>query len=95
VWFGITLLGGFIYSALAGSQPAFFSELFQAHVRYSGVAGGREFGAIIGGVIPLIATALIATYASATPVALLVIGMCLVTIIAVILAPETLGKEDS
>ena len=93
VWFGITLLGGCIYSALAGSQPAFFSELFQANVRYSGVAGAREFGAIIGGVIPLIATALIASYASATPVALLVMGMCAVTLIAVLLAPETRGND--
>jgi len=94
VWFGITLLGGCIYSAMAGSQPAFFSELFPANVRYTGVAGAREFGAIAGGAIPLIATALIAAYASATPVALFVICMCVVTLIAVKLAPETLGKNS-
>ena len=93
VWFGITLSGGCIYSALAGSQPAFFSELFPANVRYTGVAGAREFGAIAGGAIPLIATALIAAYASATPVALFVICMCVVTLIAVMLAPETRGKD--
>jgi MFS family permease len=95
VWFGITLLGGCIYSALAGSQPAFFSELFPANLRYTGVAGAREFGAIAGGAIPLIATALIAAYANATPVAFFVICMCVVTIIAVILAPETRGKVDA
>jgi hypothetical protein len=49
VWIGITLLGGCIYSAMAGSQPAFFSELFPANLRYTGVAGAREFGAIAGG----------------------------------------------
>src|SRR5262249_47576159 len=70
IWLGVTLLGGCIYSALAGSQPAFFSELFSANVRYTGVAGAREFGAIAGGAIPLIATALAAAYGSATPVAL-------------------------
>jgi hypothetical protein len=63
-------------------------------VRYTGVAGAREFGAIAGGAIPLIATALIAAYASATPVALFVICMCVVTLIAVMLAPETLGKNS-
>ena len=94
VWFGITLLGGCIYSALAGSQPAFFSELFPANVRFTGVAGAREFGAIAGGLIPLIATALIAAYASATPVAIFVICMCAVTVVAVMLAPETLGRDS-
>jgi MFS transporter, MHS family, shikimate and dehydroshikimate transport protein len=93
VWLGITLLGGCIYSALAGSQPAFFSELFPANLRYTGVAGAREFGAIAGGAIPLIATALSASYGSATPVALFVICMCAVTVVAVMLAPETVGKD--
>lgn len=94
VWFGIALLGGCIYSAMAGSQPAFFSELFPANVRYTGVAGAREFGAIAGGAIPLIAAALSTAYASATPVALFVICMCVVTVVAVALAPETLGRNS-
>lgn len=93
VWFGVALLGGCIYSAMAGSQPAFFSELFPANLRYTGVAGAREFGAIAGGLIPLIATALSAAYASATPVALFVMCMCAVTIVAVMLAPETRGDQ--
>jgi MFS transporter, MHS family, shikimate and dehydroshikimate transport protein len=92
VWFGITLSGGCIYSALAGSQPAFFSELFPANLRYTGVAGAREFGAIAGGAIPLIATALIAAYASATPVVIFVICMCVVTIFAVTACAGKTGK---
>jgi MHS family shikimate/dehydroshikimate transporter-like MFS transporter len=64
VWIGITLLGGCIYSAMAGSQPAFFSELFPANLRYTGVAGAREFGAIAGGAIPLIAATLSAAQAA-------------------------------
>jgi MFS transporter, MHS family, shikimate and dehydroshikimate transport protein len=93
VWFAITLLGGCVYAAMAGSQPAFFSELFPPHVRYTGVAGAREFGAIAGGAIPLAAAALAAAYSSATPVAVLVICMCLVTVGAVALAPETRGRH--
>jgi len=93
IWFAIALLGGAVYAALAGSQPAFFSELFPPQLRYTGVAGAREFGAIAGGAVPLIAAALTAAYASATPVAIFVICMCLVTIVAVILAPETRGRQ--
>lgn len=60
-------------------MPAFFSELFPANLRYTGVACAREFGAIAGGVISLIAAALSAAYASAMPVAIFVIFMCVVT----------------
>jgi hypothetical protein len=63
-------------------------------VRFTGVAGAREFGAIAGGAIPLVAAALSASYGSATPVAILVICMCAVTLIAVLLAPETRGMNS-
>lgn len=93
VWFAIALLGGLIYSAMAGSQPAFFSELFPPHLRYTGVAGAREFGAIAGGAIPLIAAALSAAYASTMPLAVFVMCMCLVSLVAVAFAPETRGRQ--
>jgi MFS family permease len=94
VWLAIVLLGGVVYSALAGSQPAFFAELFPSRLRYTGVAGAREFGAIAGGVTPLIAAALIAAYSSAMAVAVFVICMCAVTVAAVLWAPETCGRQD-
>jgi MFS transporter, MHS family, shikimate and dehydroshikimate transport protein len=93
VWFAIALLGGLAYAAMAGSQPAFFSELSPPHVRYTGVAGAREFGAIAGGTIPLVAAALTAAYPTATPIAIFVICMCAVTVLTVILAPETRGRQ--
>jgi MHS family shikimate/dehydroshikimate transporter-like MFS transporter len=93
IWFAIAFLGGCVYAALAGSQPAFFSELFPPHIRYTGVAGAREFGAIAGGAIPLIAAALTAAYSTAMPVAIFVICMCLVTVVAAALAPETRGRQ--
>jgi MHS family shikimate/dehydroshikimate transporter-like MFS transporter len=93
VWLAIVLVGGGAYSALAGSQPAFFAELFPPRVRYSGVAGAREFGAIAGGVTPLIAAALLTAYSSAIAVAVFVICMCMVTVAAVVWAPETRGRQ--
>lgn len=92
IWLAIALVAGFAYSAMAGSQPAFFCELFHPRIRFSGVAGGRELGAIVGGVTPLVATALLAAYSSGMAVALLVIGMCAVTVASVVWAPETRGR---
>lgn len=92
IWLAIALVGGLAYSAMAGSQPAFFSELFHPRTRYSGVAGGRELGAIFGGFTPLIATALLATYSTGMAVAALVIVMCAITVAAVAWAPETRGR---
>ena len=83
------ILAGFAYSAMAGSQPAFFCELFEAHNRYSGVAGGREMGAILGGASPFIATALLSAFGAGWPVSLFLIGMCLVTVISIVLTRET------
>lgn len=92
IWVAIVLLGGLAYSAMAGSQPAFFSELFHPRVRYTGIAGARELGATVGGVTPLVATALLAEYGTGMAVAVLVIGMCAVTVAAVVWAPETRGR---
>jgi MHS family shikimate/dehydroshikimate transporter-like MFS transporter len=41
-------------------QPAFYTELFGARVRYTGFAASREIGAALGGFSPLIAAALVA-----------------------------------
>ena len=92
IWLAIALLGGLAYSAMAGSQPAFFSELFHPRIRYTGVASARELGATVGGVVPLAATALLAAYSTGMAVAVLVIAMCAVTVAAVLWAPETRGR---
>jgi MHS family shikimate/dehydroshikimate transporter-like MFS transporter len=78
---------------MAGSQPAFFSELFHPRVRYTGVAAGRELGAVFGGLTPLAATALLAAYSTGMAVAFLVIGMCVITVASVVWAPETRGRQ--
>lgn len=78
---------GVCHAAMIGSQPAFFSELFPAEVRYSGMALGHELAAVFaGGLSPLIATALLAAFDSAVPVSLYTIGLALITIIALALS---------
>ncbi|BCW45468.1 MFS transporter [Arthrobacter sp. StoSoilB5] len=78
------LLGnGLCHGAMIGTQPAFFHELFSAEVRYSAMAIAHELAAVFaGGFAPLIATALLLQYGSSVPVSLYVIGLVLVTLVA-------------
>lgn len=46
-----------IHDMLAGTQGAWFSELFPTHTRSSGASLGYQFSAAISGFIPLVATA--------------------------------------
>jgi metabolite-proton symporter len=84
------------HGAMIGPQPAFFSELFDARVRYSGVAIGHEVASMFaGGFSPIIATALLAWAGASWPVALFLAGMGVITAVAVAAAPETRSKDIS
>jgi len=81
--------------AMYGPSGAFFSELFDTNVRYSGASLGYQLAsAIAGGFAPLIATALLAGYGYPA-VALYMIVMALITITAVYLATETYQRDIS
>ena len=75
---------------MCAPQGAFFSELFGTSVRYSGASLGAQLSAAVaGGFSPLIATALLPKYGS-NAIAMYIIGMALITIVAVWSAAETL-----
>lgn len=78
-------------ASMLGAQGAFFSELFTSKYRFSGLTFGREISAALcGGLAPLAAVALSGAAGGASwPVALLAIGLSLVTVIALLFAPET------
>jgi metabolite-proton symporter len=83
-----------LHGAMYGPQAAFFSELFGTRVRYSGASIGYQLASILaGGIAPLIATALLKAYGSTVPVSLYVIGMCVLTVVAVLASRETRGVE--
>ena len=87
-------VGLFLHGAMYGPQAAFFSELFGTKVRYSGASIGYQLASIgAGAVAPLIATALLAAYDSSFPIVLYVLGMCVLTVIAVLVAKETKGTS--
>jgi len=86
----------FSHAAMYAPQAAFLSELFGARVRYSGASLGSQLASVIaGGLSPLIALALLNTYGDSAqgPLALYMVGMSLITIVAVALASETAGDR--
>ncbi|WP_083745091.1 MFS transporter [Rhodococcus sp. D-1] len=97
IWVAVIVAVGICHSAMIGTQPSFFSELFTGKVRYSGLAMGHEIAAIFaGGIAPLIATALLAWSGHFWPIAVYLAMLGLLSTIAVFLAPETsaLGRSN-
>lgn len=84
---------GICHAAMVGVQPAMFSEMFSARVRYSGLAIAHEVSSLVVGLSPLIATALYAHYRSPTPVAIFLAAVCLISTSALLLwrSPKTAG----
>lgn len=82
-----------IHDMLAGTQGAWFSELFPTETRTSGASLGYQFSAAISGFIPLIATA-VAIPLGFTGVALVYIGCGAIGLIGALLTRETWGKKQ-
>jgi metabolite-proton symporter len=92
IW--LFLLGGLVVqasrSAVYGPQSAYFAEQFSTRMRYSGSSLAYQFAAILGGMAPLICTALVAMTGSVYSVAALVVGIALVSLTCSYLMTETL-----
>ncbi|MEV6315231.1 MFS transporter [Streptomyces sp. NPDC051776] len=87
-------VGLVFHGAMYAPQAAFFSEMFATRMRYSGASIGAQFSSVAAGApAPLIATALLADYGSATPIALYVIAAALLTLVAVGTARETWQRD--
>ena len=92
----LALTAAFVLShgAMYAPQAAFMSELFDAHVRYSGASLGAQLASVFaGGLAPFIATGLLSKGYGRGAVALYLIAMAVVTIVAVIAASETHRSE--
>ncbi|GGU59602.1 MFS transporter [Lentzea flava] len=89
-----TTVGLVLHGAMYGPQAAFFSELFGTRVRYSGASIGYQLASIAAGALaPLIATALLKAYKSSFPISIYVVAMCVLTVVAVVVARETRGAD--
>ncbi|MFE7420977.1 MFS transporter [Rhodococcus sp. NPDC057529] len=94
---GLALILGIclVQGTTSGPGGALLSELFPTKIRWSGIAISREIpAAVVGGTIPLVATALVAV-AGGTPwlVASYLMGLSVVGLIGIALLPETLGRS--
>jgi metabolite-proton symporter len=77
-------------SAMYGPQGAIAAELFPTSVRYSGASVACQISSILGGgLAPTVAVALFAATGNSLSIAIYVAGACLVSLIAIALAPET------
>jgi len=96
IWLAVILGLGIGHAAMYGPQASFFSELFGAHVRYSGASLGYQLASVFaGGLSPLIATALLSwSGGKPWPIALYMTAMALITLTSVYLAAETLPEMN-
>ena len=94
IWLAFLLGNAVCHGAMIGTQPSLMGELFSTEVRYSGMALGHEIASVFaGGLSPLIATALLAHYHAAWPVALLVIALGMITVISLLFTHETVRRR--
>lgn len=82
-----------IHDMLAGTQGAWFSELFGTKTRSSGISMGYQFAAAIAGFVPFIATALSAAVGW-EGVAILYSAAGVLGLIAVLATRETWGRKE-
>ena len=93
IWLAIVLGVNLGHDSMYSPKAAYFAELFGTRVRYSGASLGYQLASVLaGGLSPLIAVALLASYGY-TAVAVYMAFMALITVVSVILASETY-RED-
>jgi metabolite-proton symporter len=79
-----------LHAAMYGPQAAFISEMFPTKVRYTGASMGYQLAGIFGGALaPIISVALLDRFDTWVAVSLYAVAMLLITIVCVLLAPET------
>ena len=85
-----------IYGVMYGPVAAFFSELFETRVRYSGISLGYNLGGIVGGAFtPIIATELLASTGASWSISLYIVALAAISFFSVFLLSETHSKDLS
>jgi len=96
IWLAIVLANSVGVYAMFAPQAAYFSELFDTRVRYSGLALAREVSApFAGGIAPFIATYLLSKSGTYWPIALYMIVLALISLVALAFGPETYQRRIS
>ncbi len=95
IYLALFIVSGVAKTLMTSAQSPWLAEMFPSRVRYTGFALAREITSpISGGIAPMIATALLALgKGSPNLVSLYVVTLSVITGIAVLLGPETLGRS--
>jgi metabolite-proton symporter len=81
LFLGVIVMMGLGHPLMYGPQAALYSEMFPPEVRYSGASLGYQNGGMLGGLVPLVASALLVTYDNASwPMAALLAGIALISL---------------
>jgi metabolite-proton symporter len=81
LFLGIIVMMGLGHPLMYGPQAALYSEMFPPEVRYSGASLGYQIGGMLGGLVPLVASALLVTYDNASwPMAALLAVIALISL---------------
>ncbi len=96
IWLAIVLANSVGVYSMFSPQAAYFAELFDTRVRYSGLALAREVSApLAGGIAPFIATYLLSRTGTYWPIALYMIVLALISLVALAFGPETYRRRMS
>jgi MFS family permease len=92
IWLAIVLANSVGVYSMFSPQAAYFAELFDTRVRYSGLALAREVSApFAGGIAPFVATYLLSRTGTYWPIALYMIVLALISLVAWPLGPRRTG----
>jgi len=85
-WLAVVVSICFGHNAVYSPTAALYSEMFPAHVRYSGASLGYQLGGAIAGFVPLTAASLVGTAGGAYwPIAALIAGGGVVGFVCILL----------
>jgi MFS family permease len=83
---------GIAYGPIGAQLP----ELFPTRYRYTGAGMSYNLAGVLGGgVVPLIATALVATYATSLAIGFLLAGLSVVSLVCTLLLPDSVDESIS
>lgn len=83
VWIAMLMMATPLW-VMWGVLPAYFTELFPEQLRYTGISLGSQAATIVGGLVPLFATAVLPQYGT-WPISVLVL-VCVVLALGAVLA---------
>ena len=84
------------HDMMYGPQAALIAESFPGRLRYSGASLGYQLSSLIaGGPAPLIASALMSRYHSASAIAIFILGCAIISLVATAMLKDSTNKDIS